>query len=179
MQRYTTLAFLFGLTVILSSQRAHAQDAPMAPPPPAADATLDAQVGTWQGSGTMMGMQMTETVTTDWALGHQFLVSHATASMILPDGSQVTVESQMVIKPNGDGTYAGIYMDSWGLMGEFTGRLDESGHFSMEWTDPSEGDTHRSVETSSAEGTRNIQFLTQQPDGSWAESGGMTYTRAQ
>jgi Spy/CpxP family protein refolding chaperone len=67
-----TLIFIMGLALTVTATVARAQDA-QAPPPPAADALLDARVGTWQGTGTMMGMAMTETATIDWALGHRFL----------------------------------------------------------------------------------------------------------
>jgi hypothetical protein len=172
-------ALALGVLLVALAPFAHAQqeDIHMAPPPPAEDAALDARAGTWQGTGVMMGMQVSETLHASWILGHQFFVSHSTMTMTMPDGQQMPMEMQMTMKPNGDNTYSGVYMDSWGMMGDFTARIDEAGNMITEWADPGDGMSHRAVETPTTDGW-TMQYMSQQPDGSWVESGAMIYTRA-
>jgi hypothetical protein len=169
---------VLGLLWLSLAPLAQAQHEMPAPAPPPQDALLDARVGNWVGTGTMMGMPITETAEMQWILGHQFLESHSTSTVTMPDGQEMTFEMRMMTKPNGDGTYTGVYMDSMGMMGEFSGRVEE-GNMVSEWTDPMHGTQNRGIDIFAEDGTWTMQFFTMGPDGNWAESGSMTYSRAQ
>jgi hypothetical protein len=169
-------ALLVVLALTIMTPLVEAQEMPTPPPPPE-DAVMDARIGTWQGTGTMMGMQVTDNVTISWALGHHFVVSQSAMSMTMPDGQAMSMEMHMVTKVKGDGTYEGVYMDSWGAMGPFTGHVDEAGSVVTEWTDTETGGNARAVETLNPDGGWTMQYLSQGEDGTWVETGSMTYTR--
>ena len=60
----------------------------------------------------------------------------ATAEAVLQAGHGLVfadIEADIYIMADGDGTYSGMYMDSWGTMGPFTAHIDEAGNMPLDW----------------------------------------------
>ncbi len=142
--------------------------------PPAPDIPeVDAMVGTWQGSGTVMGMSYTETITWEWVLGHRWVKVTANSSFAMPDGT-LDYSCDYYQQPGADGTWTGHMFDSMGSTDTFTGVLEGS-TFTAEWDDPVEG-PGRIVMTRDGD-TLNSVLYHGAEDGSWNEIGTSSHTR--
>jgi hypothetical protein len=154
---------------------AEAQPAMPAPATPPGNAELDAWVGTWNATGTFMGMPATETVTFSWVAGGFELEGHHTRTVTGADGSTTTIETVTIWRPNADGSFSAWFFDSMGMALDVTGTTEANTvHFSA--TLPN-GMTSAATVEHQADGTEHYTEQDTMPDGSTMAGADMTYTK--
>lgn len=102
---------------------------------PAEDAFLDRLVGTWRGIQAVTERSATASVELvfAWDLDHQFLRIDYTYDETA--GSQRTrYLGRGYIRPYGQGTYYGCWLDSYGNASTFSGRLDGENALALDGT---------------------------------------------
>lgn len=166
MRRFVTTLAALALCFCVST--AVAQDEGAAHP------ELNAWVGSWSATGTMMGMDATANVTWEWVLGgHHYLQGTQTVSLTTPDGP-LSWDAIFFMIPADDGTINGYQMQSTGEHFPMPSTVVD-GNIVMNWED-SMG-THRYTVVVTDDGATGAHE-TQGEDGTWTNVGGMTYVPA-
>lgn len=142
---------------------------------PLEDAFLDQWVGDFHGTGNSMGITSTEETHVEWGLNHHVLRMDIHSTMTTPDGGTMEYWGTCYLKPEGEGQYTGLYIDSMGMMGDFAASA-EGNALTMQWEDTPMGNGRRTM-TLNEDGSWTAVEQMQGPDGSWVEVGTFTYTR--
>ena len=107
MRKLTFLLFF----VFIAVSGVFAQDMSK-PPAPVENAVFDAMIGTWTGESEMMGMKMTETLTFNWDLNHQFVIMKLTGVGADPS---MSYSGMGIYGVNSSGASKTWWFDDWGM----------------------------------------------------------------
>ncbi|MFT5424129.1 MAG: hypothetical protein ACI89L_001922 [Phycisphaerales bacterium] len=143
---------------------------------------LDKMVGDWTvhtefvmpGQEPMIG---TGTMQTEWALGGRFTISN----LKIPEFMGSSFEGMAITGyDNYANEYTGVWVDTMTTRVTTThGNMTEDGTLVMEGTSVTPmGETGMRIETTTTANTVIDKFYDQMPDGSWVQSGTITYTRS-
>lgn len=96
------------------------QEDPFKKPDPIKDEKLEKMIGTWEGKGSQMGMDVSSTAKYSWALGKQFMqVDYCLESK---DG-KFKYQGLGLFRPTGKGKYSMKWFDDFGY--EYSGESKE------------------------------------------------------
>jgi len=134
---------------------------------------LNQWVGTWDATGTMGGAEATANVTWEWVLGGHYLQGTQSVTVTTPEGP-FSFDALFYMIPAADGTISAYEMQSTGEHFPMEVTVVD-GNIQLDWTD-SQG-THRYLVVVGDEGATGAHSVLGE-DGTYADIGGMTYTRA-
>lgn len=141
---------------------------------PDRDPALDRLIGSWQGEGTMMQMQIMEHLRFEWTLGDQFVRITGQAIGTGEDGSSMTHEAHAYVRAMGEGRYEGTVFDNFGSMGRLEGAAGENG-VTFEWGE-GVAETGRVVYTFTDDATIEAVYQNLENE-AWVEHGRSTLRR--
>jgi hypothetical protein len=118
------LIMLCGFAFTASAAKNEVPESFLTPPKPVESKFYDAVVGTWEGSTTIFGKKMHETLKAHWGLNHQFLIVDLKATGV---GHKLQYEGIGYFGVDAQGKAKTLWLDIWGADAIGTG----SGNMSM------------------------------------------------